>query len=654
MHQTKILTLGLVLTMLFACGGSKSESSGSTAAVGQLQITIDSTADAGSVKGYVVGSESSLSLESAGGNTYVVNNVPSGSVDVIVTGTLAIETSLASKDLGTRLNDIEVVQGTTTSKTGVTLPEVGSITGKVKLVSQTDHAGIDVYIPGTDYIAKTASDGSFTISKVPVGTHNLYMEKDGYHRGQTEGIEVKEATATTIDNVSLIISTGAEGFITLADGSSTVTSMTAELIIVATEDAVLMQISESETFTDISWEPLKTTKSYTFSADGERKIYVKFADANGLESSPISKTINVSPDAWSTLAKSGVPDGQNSYSLIDASTHFYAYGGNESFTSLTPVNKGYKYNLSSASWTAMSTTSAPVARINPSTAWTGTKLFVWGGQSSDYLSRLATGALYTEATDSWAAIADGPSGSARSAAPAVYAESAGKILVWGGLGSGGTAVADGYAYSVSGNTWSAMSTTNQPAARESHVAIWTGSKLIIWGGKAWPNILNSGALYDPSTDTWTTMSTTNAPAGRINFSAVWTGSKLVVWGGDNDSSGGTSSYYSDGAIYDLSANTWTALPTAGATSGRTKHRAAWTGTKMVIWGGNTATTTSSNTGGIYNLSTNKWEYLPSSDAPGARFGHFMGWDGTHVVVWGGTSAGSMTSSYNGNIELFRP
>ena len=44
-------------------------------------------------------------------------------------------------------------------------------------------------------------------------------------------------------------------------------------------------------------------------------------------------------------------------------------------------------------------------------------------------------------------------------------------------------------------------------------------------------ILNTGGRYNPGTDSWTATSTTNAPAGRDDHTAVWTGSEMIVWGG---------------------------------------------------------------------------------------------------------------------------
>ncbi len=52
--------------------------------------------------------------------------------------------------------------------------------------------------------------------------------------------------------------------------------------------------------------------------------------------------------------------------------------------------------------------------------------------------------------------------------------------------------------------------------------------MIVWGGFNGP--FNTGGRYDPSTDSWTPTSTTNAPAGRARHTAVWTDSEMIVWG----------------------------------------------------------------------------------------------------------------------------
>ena len=55
--------------------------------------------------------------------------------------------------------------------------------------------------------------------------------------------------------------------------------------------------------------------------------------------------------------------------------------------------------------------------------------------------------------------------------------------------------------------------------------------MIVWGGVGNGSYLNTGGRYNPSTDSWTATSTTNAPAARFLHTAVWTGSEMIVWGG---------------------------------------------------------------------------------------------------------------------------
>jgi hypothetical protein len=48
-------------------------------------------------------------------------------------------------------------------------------------------------------------------------------------------------------------------------------------------------------------------------------------------------------------------------------------------------------------------------------------------------------------------------------------------------------------------SWVSTSTTDAPQARRHHIAIavWTGSKMIVWGGYDGNNLLNTGGIYTP-------------------------------------------------------------------------------------------------------------------------------------------------------------
>src|SRR5437016_12445680 len=119
------------------------------------------------------------------------------------------------------------------------------------------------------------------------------------------------------------------------------------------------------------------------------------------------------------------------------------------------------------------------------------------------------------------------------------------------------------------DTWTATSVTNAPAARTGHAAVWTGTEMIVWGGRNFAGYLNDGGKYNPSTNTWTATSTTNAPAARIYPSSLWTGTEMIVWGGFfHNRDNFTDTYFNDGGKYNPGTNSWTATSITNAPSGR--------------------------------------------------------------------------------------
>ena len=80
-------------------------------------------------------------------------------------------------------------------------------------------------------------------------------------------------------------------------------------------------------------------------------------------------------------------------------------------------------------------------------------------------------------------------------------------------------------------------------ARYLHTAVWTGSEMIVWGGNAGSSY-TGGGRYNPTTDSWSVVSTLNEPLYRDYQTAVWTGTEMIIWGGfldPNVGGGGTNS-----------------------------------------------------------------------------------------------------------------
>src|SRR5207248_601814 len=132
-------------------------------------------------------------------------------------------------------------------------------------------------------------------------------------------------------------------------------------------------------------------------------------------------------------------------------------------------------------------------------------------------------------------------------------------------------------------------------------AVWTGSEVIVWGGHVYGlggGMRGTGSRYDPLSDTWSDVSTAGAPDPRWRHTAVWTGSRMIVWGGD-DANG---TYFNDGRSYDPVTDTWALINYPNALALRSNHSAVWTGTEMIVWGGENGNTYFQN-GERYNPAT---------------------------------------------------
>ena len=148
-----------------------------------------------------------------------------------------------------------------------------------------------------------------------------------------------------------------------------------------------------------------------------------------------------------------------------------------------------------------------------------------------------------------------------------------------------------------------------------------------------PTTLNgTGACID----VWAATSTVNAPVGRHAHTAVWTGSEMIVWGGE-----AVSGYLNTGSRYNPTTDSWTAISTSGVPAARSQHTAVWTGSEMIVWGGVGNGPTYVNTGGRYNPSTNSWTALSTTNAPAGRFRHTAVWTGTEMIIWGGSNPSAL-------------
>jgi N-acetylneuraminic acid mutarotase len=343
---------------------------------------------------------------------------------------------------------------------------------------------------------------------------------------------------------------------------------------------------------------------------------------------------NPSSNTWSPTTTTGAPETREFPAGVWTGKEMIIWGGEGGSGFL---NSGGRYNPVTNTWSATTTTSTLSIRKSALTGWTGAQLVLWGGWNGTVL--LNNGAIYDPETNAWTAMTSTNAPIAREDLSMVWTGT--QFIVWGGY--------DGAAYLNTGSrytpplatgthlgTWAATTTTSAARERFWHYSFWTGSELLVWGGRnGATGALDTGGKYDPTTNAWTTITTTSAPQYRWRFGGVWTGKEMIVWGGYD---GGA--LVNSGGRYNPISNTWQATTTTGAPSRMADTSAVWTGSEMIVWGGQ-PNASQTNTGGRYNPETNTWTATTTTGAPSPRFNASSVWTGQSLIVWAGIN-------YSGN------
>ena len=211
---------------------------------------------------------------------------------------------------------------------------------------------------------------------------------------------------------------------------------------------------------------------------------------------------------------------------------------------------------------------------------------------------------------------------------------------------------DGAIYHLCDDSWSPMSTAGVPHAITDTVAqrpigVWTGSELLVWGGfQGAPAGYEEGeqvafaTRYDAANDSWSDMARDGEPTARDYSAHLWTGQRLLVWGGIAQSGDQSWVNHDDGALYDPKTNSWTPMSKSGAPAGRyATDRYVWTGDELIVWGGLSYASgnnfqpvvTSFDDGGIYDPASDSWKPIPAEGAPHGGFAPFA-WSGNELIV----------------------
>ncbi|MDB4798270.1 hypothetical protein OAH36_01610 [Verrucomicrobia bacterium] len=340
---------------------------------------------------------------------------------------------------------------------------------------------------------------------------------------------------------------------------------------------------------------------------------------NGFE---LISTLNT--EGWIYGTEDGEPSGRAGHSGVWTGSHFLVWGGIQD--SGDYFGSGSLYDFDLDRWTPVSPIDAPEGRAGHSSVWSDKELIVWGGVGKNGL--LDSGGRYDTEFQFWRSIPALLAPSPRIRHVAVWTGD--EMIVWGGEDGAGP-LDDHGIFDPVANAWEPIDLDTNPSPRSGHSGVWTGDMLIVWGGEDFEEYFGDGAALSLSEGTptnWIDLSEDEAPSGRIGHSSIWTGTAMIVWGGEDDLE-----YFDDGAQYDPVSDTWTPLAKLGAPEPRSDHNAVWTGAEMIIHGGEDEDGPFEDSF-AYDPETDVWRKLSDSFAT-ARTEATSVWTGDYLLTYGG-------------------
>ncbi len=274
-------------------------------------------------------------------------------------------------------------------------------------------------------------------------------------------------------------------------------------------------------------------------------------------------------------------------------------------------------------WVLMATEGAPPAAQKRVTVWTGEQMLVFseeGGGAFDPVANrwrpVAVEGMPGDLLEDWDNLHDRPI-LAGDQVIFLYPEKHGSLVTYGSEFVGAI-------YDIPADRWTAMPfSEHTPGPRKWPVTVWTGEKLFVWGGVGEEAIEGAGeravvrgdgAMLDPATATWTPISADGAPCARSAAAGIWTGSRVVVWGGLARQSGAANLYCSKGtcdvaaggALYDPVTDRWEPMSDEGAPWPRAGATVMMADGAVVVFGGTGTNARPVSSGGVYHPGSDSW------------------------------------------------
>jgi hypothetical protein len=242
---------------------------------------------------------------------------------------------------------------------------------------------------------------------------------------------------------------------------------------------------------------------------------------------------------WAKIATSGSPSPRQHHAMAydSARSRTVLYGGEFSGVS----GDTWEYNGPTATWTQISTTGKPTATYGHGMVYDGARgrmvLFGGDGSGSRYLAETWE---YGGANATWTRVTTTGAPSGRDDPAMAYDSARGRVVLFGGWTGGNPALTDTWEYSGATSTWTRVTTTSVPSARNDPAMAYDSvrGRIVLFSG----NISGEFAAtadtweYNGAAATWSQLATVGSPPGRGGGSMVFDAARgrAVLFGGQSD------------------------------------------------------------------------------------------------------------------------
>jgi hypothetical protein len=166
---------------------------------------------------------------------------------------------------------------------------VGAIRGRISLEGGAAPVGIDVFIPGSSYTAKTDDEGYFVLAFLAPGKYQVRADADGYGSFVVDEVVVKKDDTTVLDPLTLKIAAGPQIFSFSQNDGLSYTKTPSLALSLSSKGAIKYKVSEWSDYRNAVYQTINLYQDpFVFnyvitSSDGDKVLYIKVADKDGLE-----------------------------------------------------------------------------------------------------------------------------------------------------------------------------------------------------------------------------------------------------------------------------------------------------------------------------------------------------------------------------------